>query len=107
MGNISGSVCKVYGSELQSGLTSVRDLHCSRLSCGSGERIEQRWRTVKLPFVKEKQEASCGRPLLSGWDETAGRKPYRKFELRILRQTPAYLIKLAEPLDPNKVSRLS
>lgn len=37
VGNISGSVCKVYGSELQSGLTSVRDLHCSRRSCGSGE----------------------------------------------------------------------
>lgn len=26
------------------------------------------WRTVKLPFVKEKQEASCGRPSLSGWE---------------------------------------
>lgn len=39
-GNILGvCVCKVYGSEAKSGLTSVRDLHCSRLqSCGSGER---------------------------------------------------------------------
>lgn len=34
------------------------------------------WRTVKLPFVKEKQEASCERPSPSGWEETAGRKPH-------------------------------
>lgn len=33
------------------------------------------WRTVKLPFVKEKQEPSCVRPSLRGWEETAGRKP--------------------------------
>lgn len=37
LGEHSGSACKVYGSEPKSGLTSVRDLHCSRLSCGSGE----------------------------------------------------------------------
>lgn len=35
------------------------------------------WRkTVKLPFVKEKQEASCGRPSMDGWEDTAGRKPH-------------------------------
>lgn len=34
------------------------------------------WGTVKLHFVKEKQEASCGRPSLRGWEETAGRKPH-------------------------------
>lgn len=52
------------------------------MSSGTGESRESDvnttdwWRTVKLPFVKEKQEASCGRPSLSGWEETAGRKPH-------------------------------
>lgn len=51
------------------------------MSSGTGESRESDvnttdwWRTVKLPFVKEKQEASCGRPSPSGWEETAGRKP--------------------------------
>lgn len=45
-----------------------------------GEQGEERcetapdWRrTVKLPFVREKQEASCGRPSMDGWEDTAGR----------------------------------
>lgn len=41
------------------------------------------WRTVKLPFVREKQEASCGRPSLSGWEETAGRKPHLQCSERL------------------------
>lgn len=65
--------------------TPVWDPHCcwsqTEIS-GTGESGESDvnrtdwWRTVKLPFVKEKQEASCGRPSLSGWEETAGRKPH-------------------------------
>lgn len=56
-------------------------LESRQASSGTGESGESDvnttdwWRTVKLPFVKEKQEASCGRPSLSGWEETAGRKP--------------------------------
>lgn len=61
------------------------DSHCcwsQTVSSGTGEgrksdvNTADWWRTVKLPFVKEKQEASCGRPSLSGWEETAGRKPH-------------------------------
>lgn len=58
-------------------------------SSGTGESRESDvnttdwWRTVKLPFVKEKQEASCGRPSLSGWEETAGRKPHLQSSERL------------------------
>lgn len=41
------------------------------------------WRTVKMPFVKEKQEASCGRPSQSKWEETAGRKPHLQSSERL------------------------
>ena len=64
--------------------TPVADPHGGWSQTGSSGMGESResdvnttdwWRTVKLPFVKEKQEASCGRPSLSGWEQTAGRKP--------------------------------
>lgn len=69
----------------KSSKTPVGDLHRCWSQTGSSGTVVSRendvntsdwWRTVKLPFVKEKQEASCGRLSLSGWGETAGRKPY-------------------------------
>lgn len=69
----------------KSSRTPVGDLHRRWSQTGSSGTVESRendvnasdwWRTVKLPFVKEKQEASCGRLSPSGWGETAGRKPY-------------------------------
>lgn len=43
-----------------------------------GGRATDWRRTVKLPFVKEKQEASCGRPSMDGWEDTAGRTQPRE-----------------------------
>lgn len=73
--------------------TPVRDPQCCwSLTVSSGTAESRKsdvnttdwWRTVKLPFVREKQEASCGRPSLSGWEETAGRK--RKNHLKISKR---------------------
>lgn len=60
----------------KSSRTPVGDLHRYWSQTGSSGTVESWendvntsdwWRTVKLPFVKEKQEASCGRLSLSGW----------------------------------------
>lgn len=95
----------------KSSKTPVGDLHrcwSQTVSSGTAESRENDvntsdwWRTVKLPFVKEKQEASCGRPSLSGWGETAGRKPHlRNSERLSSKKTPDCPSQLVWPFDPS------
>lgn len=54
-------------------------------------------RTVKLPFVREKQEASCGRPSPDGWEDTAGRMQGRGRLRRRPGPVPRNLFGLSSP----------
>lgn len=85
--------CECHRTRRDLQQTPGPDPHCCCWSqtAGAGTKESSRsdvnttdwWRTVKLPFVKEKQEASCGRPSLSGWEETAGRKPHLQMSERL------------------------